>query len=313
MPKKKITPPSFKNEPNPRGILELERFTEANITQWNQASENLNELEDILYFSLEPERRRLRSELTASIQDNKPIEFVIHNWTRVVSFEHSLDPLSCIGSIKSYGGRFNVGLELDAGTLKPWPALYLAENFETAFREKRQLASDSIVNGLTPSELALMPGENLTAVSVIGQLNRVFDMRSPNSLESIAKVLRKIKMPDRAKLLQKRLRISAKDLFMIKTPNQLHTAITKANWRTLPIQFGLPSQSQIISELIAAAGYEAILYPSSKSPGNCLAIFPNLLADHSYVEVLGEIPGRLQHPRLDITTAEELIGEKGCR
>lgn len=293
--------------------MELERFTEANITQWNLASENLNELEDVLYFNLEPERRRLRGELTASIQENKPIEFAIQNWTRVVSFEYSLEPLSCIGSIKSYGGRFNVGFELDAGTLKPWPALYLAENFETAFREKRQLASDSSIDGLTPSELALMPGENLTAISVQGGLNRVFDMRNPKSLDSITKVLRKIKMPDRAKTLQKRLKISAKDLFMIKTPNQLHTAITKANWRTLPIQFGLPSQSQIFSELIAAAGYEAILYPSSKSPGNCLAIFPNLLADQSYIEIAGEIPDAVQHPRLDITTAAELVGNKGRR
>jgi hypothetical protein len=135
-------------------------------------------------------------------------------------------------------------------------------------------------------------------------------MQNPKSLESIAKVLRKIKMPGRAKTLQKRLKIPAKDLFMIKTSNQLHTAITKGNWRTLPIQFGLPSQSQIISELIAAAGYEAILYPSRKSIGNCLAIFPNLLADRSYVEIVGKMPDTVKHPRLDITTAAKLVGKK---
>jgi hypothetical protein len=176
LPKKKTTPPRYINEASQRGILELERFTEANITQWNLASENLNELEDVLYFSPEPERRRLRSELIASIQENKPIEFAIQNWTRVLSFEYSLEPLSCRGSIKSYGGRFNVGFELDTGSLKPWPALYLAENFETAFREKRQLASDSSIDGLTPSELALMPGENLTAISVQGGLSQTLNL-----------------------------------------------------------------------------------------------------------------------------------------
>lgn len=308
MPKKKLTPPQIIKDATPRGILELERFTDANITQWNLASENLNELEDVLYFSLEPERRRLRGDLIASLQENKPLEFAIHNWARVVSFEHSSNPLSCIGSLKSYGGRFNVGQELDAGTLKPWPALYIAENFETAFREKRQLSRNSVIEGLTPSELALMPGENLTAISIQGEMSRVFDMRDAKSLSSISKVLRKIKMPVRAKTLQKRLKISTRDLFMITTPNQLHNALTKANWRTLPIQFGLPSQSQIISELITAAGYEAILYRSSKSLGDCLAVFPNSLTDHSYIEITGNIPSTLDHDRLDITTAAKLAG-----
>ena len=310
MPKKKTAPifATKSSSTEPRGILELERFTEENITQWNLASENLNELEDVLYFSLEPERRRLRSELITSLQKNDPLEFEVSNWSRIVSFEHSSEPLSCAGSIKSYGGRFNVGLELDSGTLSPWPALYIAENFETAFREKRQLSSDSVIEGLTPSELALMPGENLTAVSIEGQLYRAFDMRNAKSLESISKVLRKIKMPARAKALQKKLRISSRDLYMLRTPKQLHDAICKVNWRALPIQFGLPSQSQIIAELIKATGFEAILYPSSKSNGGCMAIFPELLTDGSYIKIAGNQLPMVQFSRLDATTSNNLTG-----
>jgi hypothetical protein len=56
LPNKKITPTSVNKTTSPRGILELERFTEENITQWNYASENLNELEDVLYFNLEFKR-----------------------------------------------------------------------------------------------------------------------------------------------------------------------------------------------------------------------------------------------------------------
>ncbi|MBU3632332.1 RES family NAD+ phosphorylase [Polynucleobacter sp. AP-Feld-500C-C5] len=301
----------MRNKTNvPRGILELERFTEASITQWNHASENLNELEDVLYFNLEPERRRLRPELIASLQCITPLEFEIKNWSRIVSYEYSAEPLSCLGSIKSYGGRFNVGQELGSGTLSPWPALYIAETYETAFREKRQIASNSLTEGLSPSELALQPGENLTSISIQGKLQRVFDMRMPKTLEPISKVLKKIKMPDRAKVLQKQLRISARDLFMITSSKQLHNAISQSNWRTLPIQFGLPSQSQIIAELVKSAGFEAILYPSSKATGNCLAIFAELLIDHSYIEIAGKKLDIVKHPKLDVSSAPYLMGNE---
>lgn len=310
MPNKKITPTSGNKTTNPRGILELERFTEENITQWNYASENLNELEDVLYFNLEPERRRLRSDLISSLQSVGPYELEISNWSRVVSYEHSAEPLSCLGSVKSYGGRFNVGQELDSGTLHSWPALYVAETYETAFREKRQIASGSNSEGLTPSELALQPGENLTSISVQGKLYRVFDMKTAKSLEPISKILRKIKMPDRAKVLQKRLRISTRDLFMITSSKQLHDAISKGNWRALPIQFGLPSQSQIIAELVMSAGYEAILYPSSKGTGDCLSIFPELLTDHSYIEVTGRVLDGVKYRRLDSSSASNLTGKE---
>lgn len=310
MSNKKFTPTPSNKKAKPKGILELERFTAENITQWNYASENLNELEDVLYFNLEPERRRLRPDLISSLKSVGPSELKINNWSRVVSYEHSAEPLSCLGSLQSYGGRFNVGQELDSGTLSSWPALYIAETYETAFREKRQIASESNTEGLTPSELALQPGENLSSISVQGSLYRVFDMKIAKSLEPISKILRKIKMPDRAKILQKRLRISARDLFMITNSKQLHDAICKGNWRVLPIQFGLPSQSQIIAELIKSAGYEAILYPSSKGTGECLSIFPEQLTDHSYIEITGRILGAVKHRKLDSSSAPNLTGKE---
>lgn len=292
---------------SPKGILELERFTDENLNQWNYASQNLNELEDVLYFSLEPERRKLRPELIKSIQSIRALEFDIKNWSRVVNYEHSANPLSCLGSVKSYGGRFNVGREIDSGTLSPWPALYIADCFETAFREKRQVSSNTIATGLSPSELALQPGENLTSVSVQGKLYQVFDIREAKALEPICKILKKIKMPERAKVLQKRLKITSRDLFMISSAKQLYSLISQSNWRILPTQFGLPAQSQIIAELIKAAGFEAILYQSSRSSGDCLAIFPELLADHSYIEINGKTLDSIKHKRLDSSSAQELM------
>jgi hypothetical protein len=74
---------------------------------------------------------------------------------RTVTYQYSLEPLSCAGSLTDIGGRFNAGCELDDNTVSPWPALYVAQDLETAFREKFGIASDDVVDGLTAHELAL--------------------------------------------------------------------------------------------------------------------------------------------------------------
>lgn len=290
-------------------LLELGRFTEASVAKWNSVSRYLDELNDVLYFGIEPDWRRLRSELIAALQ-GIPLTTValLPEWVRFVTYQFSTNPLSCAGSLQDIGGRFNAGVELEAKTLSPWPALYLAQDYETGFREKFQLPSDTLVEGLTPQDLALSQGINHAVVSVNGRLSRVFDMTDPKSLEPVARVFGKIKLPERARQLMKQLGIPIHNGTMIKTGKQLHDHVLKHNWRALPIQFGLPAQSQTIAELVRAAGFEAILYKSTKGPGQCLAIFPDLLGDDSFVELAGTPPPGVTHRRLDSESAADLSG-----
>ncbi|MDD3883591.1 MAG: hypothetical protein PHW66_01530 [Gallionella sp.] len=127
MRQRKIIPSQGKTvgRVEPRGILELDRFSEACLRQWKILSEDLDELERTLYYALEPERRRLWAELLAALEqeDNEPLE--IHEWFRLATYTHSLNPLSAGGSLLAYGGRFNPGADLERGTLSAWPALYL--------------------------------------------------------------------------------------------------------------------------------------------------------------------------------------------
>ena len=160
MPKGKPTIPARRATApqEPRGILELDRFSEATLSQWSSASQDLDELSDVLHFGIEPERRRLRPELLTALQATPLTTMELSRWTRVVTYQYSLEPLSSAGSLKNIGGRFNAGVELDANTLNPWPALYLAEDYETAFREKFQMPHGELTEGLTPQELALEHG-----------------------------------------------------------------------------------------------------------------------------------------------------------
>ena len=289
-----------------KGVLELDRFDEAALETWTELSADLDELQDILYFNLEPERRRLRPDLLKALQITQPTHLEIENWVRIVDYQWTMYPLSAAGSLTGIGGRFNVGTDLDSRTFDPWPALYLAADHATAFREKYQIAAGQLVEGLTPEELSLGHGQSHSTVVLHGKLSRVFQL-TPETLAAVARVLGRIKMPERAERIKKKLNIKPEDLRMLTTGKQLHDVVALHNWRVLPIQFGLPSPSQILSELIRAADFEAIAYQSSKGGGVCLAVFADRLAPGSFVEVTDKAPaGAIT--RLNEATAEELAG-----
>lgn len=292
--------------PPAKGVLELDRFSEASIERWTELSADLDELQDILYFNLEPERRRRRPELLKALQTTPPAPLEIENWVRIVDYQWTMFPLSAAGSLTSIGGRFNSGIELDSRTFDPWPALYLAADHPTAFREKYQIAAGQLVEGLTPEELSLSHGQSHSTVVLNGKLSRVFPL-TPETLAAVARVLGKIKMPERAGRIKKKLKFKPEDLRMLTTGKQLHDVAALHNWRVLPVQFGLPSPSQILSELIRAADFEAIAYQSSKGGGTCLAVFVDRLAPGSFIEISDKAPAGAVS-RLDETTAEELAG-----
>jgi RES domain len=187
-----------------------------------------------------------------------------------------------LGALRTLVDDLMQALNLMPITLNPWPALYLAEDYETAFREKFQIPRSELTDGLTPHELALEHGVSHTTVLVKGHLSRVFDMTKFESLIPIAKVLGRIKMPERAKQIRTKLKMPINGAVMVKTGKQTHDAALKHNWRIAPIQYGLPAPSHILAELIRAAGFEAILYQSTKGPGKCLAVFPDILDGQSY-------------------------------
>lgn len=81
-----------------------------------------------------------------------------------------------------------------------------------------------------------------------------------------------------------------------------------ADWRNLPGQFGLPSNPQIFGGLLRNAGFEGVLYPSSRGNRNCLAIFPdNFKGSDSYVELADEAPAGVTNFRLDSDTWRNFI------
>ncbi len=266
-------------------ITVLEQFTGRDLEKWRTLSEDLDELQQVLYFHLQPERQRRDEALLASLSGYDPTIVDLDGWCRLVDYQFTLSPLSAAGSLRRIGGRFNAGIDLDRNTLQPWPALYLAEDSETAYREYFQIPSGSDQGGLTPQEMALFPKVSYTFVRLQGRLLNLFDTRQPQIFNNLVKVLATIPLPQKARELARKLKLGSGDLAMIRTVSALRRAIFQTNWRVLPMQFGLPSQSQIIGDLIRRAGFEGVIYSSSKGKGSCIALFPEQLHADSNVRV----------------------------
>lgn len=149
----------------------------------------------------------------------QPMDFA--GWVRMVPWRYADAPLSAAGSLKNFGGRFNLGADVDNAIRTPWPALYVASNQETAYREKFGLAKNDRIDGLSAEELMLTTGGSYSAVRLDGHLELVFDLAQEGALDPVCKVLRKITLPAEARRLQKRLQLPGAPASMIRSAARL--------------------------------------------------------------------------------------------
>lgn len=306
-------PPPIRPQARPSstpGILELDRFSSADLERWRRLSADLDEYTDVLYFGLEPQRQRHQEELRQALANVPPYPLPIDSWVRLVAWQYSLNPLSAAGSLTAIGGRFNIGIDVDKAMADPWPALYLADNLETAFRERFQLARGDSVDGLAPEELALHRVDSFSSVFLSGHLDRVFDLTAPHALDALCAVLKRMKLPNEVKAIERRLKLSTNQrAFMVRTPQRLLDEVLEKNWRTAPVQFGLPSVSQIFAGMVREAGFEAIRYPSSKGCGHCVALFPDrLVSERTTLRLRDDAPAGIRQRELTMDTADALCG-----
>lgn len=288
----------------------LERFTESDLATWERRSRELDEVHHELYHGLEPERIKRREEIIGALQKAKAVPVKFENYVRMVPYQYSLSPLSAAGSLRGIGGRFSIGIDCDeAKAAKVFPALYIGDSPETAFREYYQITREELeATGLTAAELSLRRSDS--SVRLQGQLENVLDISNLANLRAVAKVLGTFQVPPALEVLAKKLKLGPAKNLLIRTPEKLQENLQEANWRLWPTQFGLPSPSQRFGKFVRAAGFEAIKYRSVKAPGNvCLAVFPcNIANDRSFIELVDQAPAEVTYRRLDLSSAQALCG-----
>lgn len=275
---------------DPPSLIELERFTQLSLHKWREASQGIDALQRVLFFDLESLRQRDGQKLLDAIRTGSRTGFQFQDWSRIVDYRYSLDPLSTAGSVKDVGGRFNFGAALSPSSFSPFPALYVADRYATAFQEKYGVDPAASVDGLTANDLALRTPSSFTQIRVRGSIDLVIDVDDATALQPLVDVIKRFPMPKAVVTLTRRLQLKSPTL--IRSQKMLRRHLLHPNWRSTPVQFGIPSNSQIFGRLAAAAGIHGILYPSSrKVEGRCLALFTqNWTESGSFIEIVDTPP-----------------------
>ena len=280
--------------------MQLESFSDLSLRQWQTAAKNLTELQSALFFGLELERQRHSEALIDAVRGSLTCGEPFERWARIVDYRYCFAPLSVAGSVKRDGGRFNMGAALNPATFPPFPALYIAADYQTAYKERFGSDPEASSKGLTADEVALRVPGSFTHVALRGRIELLMDIRETHSLQKMAAVLRKFSLPAQIRYLARKLGMRSPPN-LVRSAAALQRQVLHKDWRTLPMQFDLPSNSQIFGRIVAAAGAHAILYSSVRQEGGaCLALFPqNWTGSSSFVEVMDGAPSQARLLRID--------------
>jgi RES domain-containing protein len=287
--------PRAPSEEEVLSLLELERFSQASLVQWLSAGARLRELQSKYFYALE-QQRQIQSDPLRDALQGRLVECSFDRWARIVDYRYSLKPLSMDGSVRGIGGRFNIGGRIDRSAYSPFPALYIGEDYETAQRERFGNAQGKF----EPSGLALRQPASFTHVAIRGTLQRVLDIGDLNALEPFVAVLRNFKIPAGVMALARKLGFK-QPLQLIRTARGLQKQLLHPDWRSAPMQFDQPSNSQVFGRIAAAARVNAILYPSVRHASRkCLVLFPQNWTDSdSSIELCDAAPDPVVITRID--------------
>ena len=273
---------------------------------WQRLSEQNEAYYVGLYYHLAKLRRLHYRELIAALRVAAPASLELNRWTRIVEYRYSTEALSAAGSLVM-GGRFNIGRDLDPLVFPAFPALYFAEDFETAYREK--FGGPSRVfskKAFTGTEFALRRPGSFTSVELVGQVAALFDLTTTGALRPLADVIGRFETSADLAALAKRLGI--KPPWLVTTPGNLRRTLLMPAWRGMPAQFEIPANSQVFGRLLIEAGFEGVLYPSVRGIGRCIAVFPECLSgSESFVDLADSAPAGVEISRLDSATWRRLV------
>ncbi len=264
-------------------LYELEKLSVKELNKWNKRSKEIKEYVNQNYNYFAEQRSRIFLELKNALLRNCTTHS-FENWQRLVSWKYTLHPLSTAGSMQNaIGGRFNLG-QIDPLRFPYFGALYIAEDRDTAFREKYGIPKSSSTTGLTQEELALTKPSHETLISANGNIYNILDITNLNNLKDYFNLIKAIKLPQ--SLSKKAKLINYDPMKEVRTLNRLYQTIYSQDWRQMPILFSIPANCQILGHIAYEAGIEGILYNSVKDGKRCMAIFPRNFKDSSsYVEI----------------------------
>lgn len=293
-------------KPPPSAFFLLDQFSVEDIKKYAAFEDQILKFHWDYYNDLAYRRSKIVVEIKKSLLEAAQKNFEFPKWQRAVKIKYELEPLSVAGSLKDpAGGRFNIG-DLNPSQFPPFPALYLAIDKDTAIPELLSQKRDPHQK-LTPLELALTDPSSIAIFSLSGSLDSIINLKErTEKFRPFVDLIKNFDIPNALKETAQKIGLPEPNL--IRTIPQLIDCLLAPNWREWPMQFDVPSPSQIFGHLAAEAGIEGILYPSKFTGKDCLAIFPQNFDDSSdsFVQLDGELPPGIKISRLDAKIWSEI-------
>jgi hypothetical protein len=286
-------------------LYDLEALSSATFQQWQAHGKAQSEYQYRLYFDLETQRAAHKAEPCQALRDSASVTLNIDGWWRVIDFSYCMHALSPAGSLQWVGGRFNYGNDIDSTRFPPFPALYLAEDFTTAFRERFGLAANDDSRGLEAHELVLADASSWSSLKLTGVVNNVFDLTRLVNLKGFCRVIGKFSL-SRA-VYEAEAKAMRAPTRLVRKPRELLDSLMRDDWRALPVHFDVPSNSQVFGRLLVDAGFDGVVYRSSKSGHRCLAVFTRQLVNSdSKIALHGDRPAGIAFAELTAANCLEV-------
>jgi hypothetical protein len=259
------------------------------------------------YSDLAYQRKKIEENLVGCLNEGCITHFQFDHWQRTVKHQYSLHPLSSIGSIKDIGGRFNIG-DIKGDTFPIFAGLYIACDKDTALQETLLNQDLNAKGKLSPIELALTNPLSITIVSVSGSLDKVFDLRAHGNLQKFVDLIKRFKFSEAIKESARFLGIQQPRV--VEQTKELYKTLMEKDWRQFPMQWDIPSNSQIFGHLVYISEIEGILYKSTFTNKDCLVIFPaNFKNTSSYVKIDNAPPPEMVHKVINAETWPSFVNE----
>ena len=252
-----------------------------------------------VYSELNNQRIDHWDDLRESLLKISTNNFSFCKYVRIIELKYSSHPLCTRGSIKGFGGRFNIG---DFNPAIPqFQCLYIAENEETA---RVETLGKPYGKDITIHEHLLKTPESFSTISLSGSLDSIIDLSNSKALKPITKILKTFKFSDALIREGKNLKNQIPSQKVITDHKILYKSLLAHGWQGIPNNWLVPANSQIFGEIVKSSGIAGIIYPSSrkknKNSGKNLAIFPsNFKQTDSYIKIHGEAPHKNTPTKID--------------
>jgi RES domain-containing protein len=240
------------------------------------------------FYDLQTKRLLNYDKLKSAIAENsKP--YKKNTLWRIVRSKWQDTPLSTIGSTKHIGGRFNYGDGINPEQFQKFNALYLGESIETAFFEAFQITKKDYDSGKTKRlEFESQKISSYSCLKIECNLTNVLRVKSKNFLKEFYKEVKKIKTSEDVKNMWRENKEILNKPNTTKSSTELLGTILDPNWRSTPMLYDIPANSQVLGSIASHAGVEGILYPSTKGKEKCLVVFPRNLGEGSFIKLVDE-------------------------